>query len=82
MHTKFNQQLESIEVVRLTDLQLSDVNGGGLFGAAAKLVGKSIPYIKRAAPVVGHKLVDAAKWTGIPAGIGSGTAWIQHQFTK
>lgn len=77
MHTKFNHQLESIDT-----LQLSDVNGGGLFGAAAKLVAKSVPFIKKAAPVVGHKLVDAAKWTGIPAGIGGGIAWTQHQFGK
>jgi len=76
MHTKFNQQLESIEVS-----QLSDVTGGGLFGAVVKLAEKSAPLFKKAGPYIGHKAVDAAKWTGIPTAVGGGFAWVKHQFS-
>jgi hypothetical protein len=59
---------------------LSNVTGGGLFGAAVRLGRRAVPFVRRTAPVVGHAIVDAAKWTGIPAAIGSGAALVQRPF--
>jgi selenophosphate synthase len=61
--------------------ELSDVTGGGLFGAAFKLARKAAPYVEKAVPFVKDKAVDVAKWTGIPAAVGGGAAWIKHQFS-
>jgi hypothetical protein len=71
-----NQDFASID-----NNSLSNVTGGGLFGAAVRLGKKAVPFIKRAAPVVGHRLVDSAKWGGIPTVGGAGVAWLQHEIT-
>lgn len=60
--------------------ELNDVTGGGLIGGVIKLARKAAPYVEKALPVIKDKAVDAAKWTGIPAAIGSGAAWVKHQF--
>lgn len=71
----FNSQFTTLETSELTD-----VTGGGWIGGAIKLARKAAPYVEKAVPFVKDKAVEAAKWTGIPAAIGSGAAWVKHQF--
>lgn len=70
-----NSQFATIETSELTD-----VTGGGWISGAIKLARKAAPFVEKALPVIKDKAVDAAKWTGIPAAIGSGAAWVKHQF--
>jgi len=72
-----NNQLDSIDLA-----QLNNVTGGGLIGGIAKLGKKALPYVKKAGPWLGHKAVDAAKWTGIPSAVGAGAAWAKHQLDR
>jgi hypothetical protein len=72
-----NSQFATIETS-----ELSDVTGGGLLGGALKLARKAAPYVEKAIPFVKDKAVDAAKWTGIPAVLGGGAAWVKHQFSQ
>jgi hypothetical protein len=75
MQDNLNSQFAAIETS-----ELSDVTGGGWLGGAIKLARKAAPYVEKAVPFVKDKAVEAAKWTGIPAAIGGGAAWIKHQF--
>jgi hypothetical protein len=60
--------------------ELSNITGGGWLGGAIKLARKAAPYVEKAVPFVKDKAVEAAKWTGIPAAIGGGVAWVKHEF--
>lgn len=75
MQDNLNSQFAAIETS-----ELSDVTGGGWLGGAIKLARKAAPYVEKAVPFVKDKAVEAARWTGIPAAIGGGAAWIKHQF--
>ena len=75
MQHNLNSQFAAIETS-----ELSDVTGGGWLGGAIKLARKAAPYVEKAITFVKDKAVDAAKWTGIPAAVGGGAAWIKHQF--
>ena len=75
MQNNLNSQFAAIETS-----ELSDVTGGGLLGGALKLARKAAPYVEKAVPFVKDKAVDVAKWTGIPAALGGGAAWVRHQF--
>jgi hypothetical protein len=69
-----NDQIQTIE---LSDLEY--VTGGGKWSKlwdGVQAVGK---FIGDAAPAIGKKALEAAKWVGIPAGLGAGAAWVQHQ---
>ena len=79
MQDNFNSRFAAIETS-----ELSDVTGGGWLGGAIKLARKAAPYVEKgvekAVPFVKDKAIQAAKWTGIPAAVGSGAAWIRHEF--
>lgn len=59
-----NSQIETIDIT-----QLEHVTGGGKIGTLIK-----------GAKWLGGKAKDAAIWTGIPAAVGGGAAWVKHQF--
>ena len=75
MQDNLDSQFAAIETS-----ELSDVTGGGWLGGAIKLARKAAPLVEKAVPFVKDKAVEAAKWTGIPAAIGGGAAWVKHQF--
>jgi hypothetical protein len=75
-----NTENTQIETLDLT--QLDQVTGGGWIGTAFKAAKKAAPFVKQAAPWVGHKAVEAAKWTGIPTAVGVGASWVKHQFDR
>ena len=67
------QQTDTIHTIHTT--QLANVTGGGAIGALVK-------GAKKLGPIVADKAVEAAKWTGIPAAIGGGAAWVKHKLDK
>ncbi|HEX3761819.1 MAG TPA: hypothetical protein VHW23_24135 [Kofleriaceae bacterium] len=77
-----NQNDQNLSLASIETSQLASVTGGGLFGTVLKLGEKALPLAKKALPVIGHKAVQAAKWTGIPAGLGAATSWVKHEFTR
>ena len=67
-----DMQLQAIDMS-----QLEDVTGGGWKGTLLKYGKKAVT---KGVPWVGHKAVDVAKWTGIPAAVGVGASWVKHRF--
>lgn len=72
-----NSQIETIDIT-----QLEHVTGGGKIGSLFKLAQKAGPKIADGAKWAAGKAKDAAIWTGIPAAVGGGAAWVKHQFDK
>lgn len=70
-----NNQIATIDIT-----QLEHVTGGGKIGSLVKLAQKAGPKIADGAKWVGGKAKDAAIWTGIPAAIGGGAAWVKDKF--
>lgn len=66
------QQPDTTDTIHTT--QLAKVTGGA--------IGALVKGAKKLGPVVADKAVEAAKWTGIPAAIGGGAAWVKHQLDK
>lgn len=65
-----NSQVQAID-----STQLAKVSGGGPTSLLIK-------GAKKLGPAIADKVVDAAKWTGIPSAVGAGTAWVKHQLDK